>query len=312
MTALLWRRALLDYARRPLNLVLLVVVPVVIVVALAGDLANMSKLLSATAKPGHLEVATAGWAAAAVAGLAGFFQVVGSRDAEVTGSANGDRRLALAGFRLRHILAGHLGVIAAVAVITSAVSLAVSAAFFTPRLWVEYAGAVLLIAFTYAMIGVVLGPLVGRLGGLYLLLLLSIVDVGYGQTVMFHPTPPAWGAFLPARGASRLLLDGAFSTSFEQYAHLLLGLGWLAGLGTATVVVFGRQTGNKRTHTTTVCVPQADCLVRGVVATPVPGHDPERGAERVGFPRTQNSLITPSHHGPIRAEKDVRTKEVAT
>jgi hypothetical protein len=44
MTGLVVRRALLDYARRPLNLVLLVAVPVVIVVALSGELANMSKL----------------------------------------------------------------------------------------------------------------------------------------------------------------------------------------------------------------------------------------------------------------------------
>ena len=530
MTALMVRKALADYARRPLNLVLLVAVPAVIVVALAGELASMSKLLSATAKPGHLEVATAGWAAAGVAGLAGFFQVVSSRAADrrlasipgavssvvtgrlaagtvlaaaaaaaasialtirgnmanpgraiptvllvavmyvaigvlvatlvrsemngalvvsviwmldvfvgsgvgggtgvftrffpshfptmiltgqaahhsgplsnlvwsliwagglaaiaatryasttrpaprarragavtasvsptttansvtvphrltagttapaslptpgqvpripasrtraglwagvrdyrrdrvlwalmvvvplmfiataaaqtparptpvalidgarhftdilslrhihagemasiatallagiaglfvVTGSADGDRRLALAGFKSRQILAGHLGVIAGAAVLTSAVSLAVSAVFFAPRFWVEYAGADVLIALTYAMIGVVLGPLVGRLGGLYLLLLLSIVDVGYGQTVMFGPNPPGWGAFLPARGAGRLMLDGAFTTGFEQYGALLLGLGWLAVLSGAAVAMFRRRTG---------------------------------------------------------------------
>ena len=45
------RRALLDYVRRPLNVVLLLAVPVVIVIALAGDLANLSKLVSTTAKP---------------------------------------------------------------------------------------------------------------------------------------------------------------------------------------------------------------------------------------------------------------------
>jgi hypothetical protein len=128
-------------------------------------------------------------------------------------------------------------------VLTSGLSLAISAAFFAPRSWVEYAGADILIALTYAMIGVLLGPLVGRLGGLYLLLLLSIVDVGYGQTVMFHPDPPRWGAFLPARGGGRLLLDGAFTTGFEQYDPLLLGLGWLAVLTLAALWVFRRRTG---------------------------------------------------------------------
>jgi hypothetical protein len=174
-------------------------------------------------------------ASALLAGIAGLFVV--------TGSANGDRRLVLAGFRPRQILAGRLGVIAGAAVLTSALSLGISAAFFAPRFWVEYAGADLLIALTYAMIGVLLGPLVGRLGGLYLLLLLSIVDVGYGQTVMFAPHPPGWGAFLPARGAGKLLLDGAFTNGFEQYGPLLLGLAWLAGLTVAAVVVFRRRTG---------------------------------------------------------------------
>jgi hypothetical protein len=142
-------------------------------------------------------------ASALLAGVAGLFVV--------TGSADGDRRLVLAGFRPRQVLAGHLAVIGGAAVLTAAVSLAVSVAFFSPRLWPEYLGADLLIALTYAMIGVLLGPLVGRLGGLYLLLLLSMVDVGYGQSVMFHPLPPGWGAFLPTRGAGRLLLDGSFT-----------------------------------------------------------------------------------------------------
>ena len=67
MTFLVARRALADYARRPLNLVLLVAVPAVMVVALQGQLASFSKLLSTVAKPTHLEVATAGWARTAQA-----------------------------------------------------------------------------------------------------------------------------------------------------------------------------------------------------------------------------------------------------
>ena len=112
MTTLMIRKALADYARRPLNLVLLVAVPVVIVLALAGELANMSKLLSTTAKPGHLEVATAGWAAAGVAGLAGFFQVVSSRAA--------DRRIAAIPGATGPVVAGRLVAGAALAVAAAA------------------------------------------------------------------------------------------------------------------------------------------------------------------------------------------------
>jgi hypothetical protein len=174
-------------------------------------------------------------ATALLAGVAGLFVV--------TGASDGDRRLVLAGFRPRHVLAGHLGVIVGAALLTSAVSIAVSAAFFSPQLWSEYVGAILFIAMTYAMIGVLLGPLVGRLGGLYLLLLLSIVDVGYGQTVMFHPFPPSWGAYLPTRGAGRLLVDGSFTAGFEQYGSSLLALAWLAALTVGAALTFRRQIG---------------------------------------------------------------------
>jgi len=109
-----------------------------------------------------------------------------------------------------------------------------------------YAGANLLIALTYAMIGVLVGPLTGRLGGLYLILLLAFIDVGLGQTVMFPGGPPAWGAFLPGRGASRMLIDGAFTARFDEVGSLLLALAWMAVLTAATTVVFHRRTGAAR------------------------------------------------------------------
>ena len=173
-----------------------------------------------------------------LAGLAGLFIV--------TGSAGGDRRLVLAGLRAREVLAGRLGVIGAATVVTTAAAVTVSGAWYPPRQWVVFAGANLLIALTYAMVGVLVGPLTGRLGGLYLILLLAFIDVGLGQTVMFPGGPPAWGAFLPARGASRVLIDGAFTASFDEVGYLLLGLAWLAALTAATAVVYQRRTGSRR------------------------------------------------------------------
>jgi hypothetical protein len=212
LAAALWA-AVRDYRRNRVLWALLLIVPVTFV-ALAAAQTPTTLLPVSLLDGAHHSIALislrqihagemASIASALLAGVAGLFVV--------TGSADGDRRLVLAGFRPRQVLAGHLAVIGGAAVLTAAVSLAVSVAFFSPRLWPEYLGADLLIALTYAMIGVLLGPLVGRLGGLYLLLLLSMVDVGYGQSVMFHPLPPGWGAFLPTRGAGRLLLDGSFT-----------------------------------------------------------------------------------------------------
>ena len=108
-----------------------------------------------------------------------------------------------------------------------------------------FAGANLLIAATYAMIGMVLGPLTGRLGGLYLILLLAFIDVGLGQSIMFGDGPPSWGAYLPARGASRVMIDGAFTSQLDEVAALALGVAWLLALVAAAGIVYQRQTGSR-------------------------------------------------------------------
>ena len=169
-----------------------------------------------------------------LAGLTGLFVV--------TGSAGGDRRLVLAGFRPREVLAGRVGVVAAATVLTSAVAVAISGVWYPPRQWVVFVAANLLIALTYAMVGILIGPLTGRIGGLYLILLLAFIDVGFGQNVMFPAGPPTWGAFLPARGASRVMIDGAFTEHFDQTGYLLLGLAWLLILTALTGQLFKRQT----------------------------------------------------------------------
>lgn len=113
------------------------------------------------------------------------------------------------------------------------------------------------------MIGVLVRPLTGRLGGLYLILLLAFIDVGLGQTVMFPGGPPAWGAFLPGRGASRMLIDGAFTTRFEEVGSLPLGLAWLAVLTAATTVVFHRQTAVARRTGDRPASPSTDAIAVG-------------------------------------------------
>ena len=96
------------------------------------------------------------------------------------------------------------------------------------------------------MIGVLVGPLTGRLGGLYLILLLAFIDVGLGQNIMVPAGPPAWGAFLPARGASRVMIDGAFTYRFDEFGYLFLGLAWLAAFSVATLSVYQRRTRSAR------------------------------------------------------------------
>ncbi|MEL7157695.1 MAG: ABC transporter permease, partial [Actinomycetota bacterium] len=157
-------------------------------------------------------------------------------------SAQADRRLSLTNYRPGEILTVRLVVIAAAALISTAVSLAVTAASFQPVSWPIFIAANVLVALTYATIGVTVGPLFGRLGGLYLLLALPFIDIGLAQNAMFDAAPPAWGRYLPAHGAVRVMMDGAFTPTFDETAALGLAVAWLAAATATAALVFRRVT----------------------------------------------------------------------
>lgn len=242
------RAGMRDYRRNRVLWALLIGVPAVFIgLAIAVtvdrpgpvDLVDGSRRFTALLSERRMHAATmVPVTAAFLAGIAGLFVV--------TGSSRGDQRLVLAGFRPRTVLAGRLGVIGVATLVTTAAAVAVSGSWYPPRQWEVFVAANLLIALTYAMVGVLVGPLTGRLGGLYLILLLAFIDVGLGQTVMLPGGPPAWGAFLPARGASRVLIDGAFTGRFDEAGYLLVGLAWLAVLAGVATAVFQRRTGEAR------------------------------------------------------------------
>jgi hypothetical protein len=167
-----------------------------------------------------------------LAGLAGLFVVLGS--------AEGDRRLVLAGYRPLEVLAARIGVIVFAALLSTGVALAVTGASFTPQSWLTFAAANVLVALTYGMIGVLVGPRLGLLGGLYVMLALPFIDIGIAQNPMLGAAPPSWAAFMPAHGAVRVLLDGAFTPTFDEHGALALALVWLASVTTVAAAQFHR------------------------------------------------------------------------
>lgn len=173
-----------------------------------------------------------------LAGLAGLFVALGS--------AEGDRRLVLAGYRPLEVLAARIGVIVFAALLTTAVALTVTGASFSPQNWVTFAIANILTATTYGMIGVLAGPRLGLLGGLYVMLALPFIDIGIAQNAMFDAAPPAWAVVMPAHGAIRVLLDGAFTPSLDEYRALALAIAWLVGVTTLAAVQFHRLAAPRR------------------------------------------------------------------
>lgn len=167
-----------------------------------------------------------------LAGLAGLFVALGS--------AEGDRRLVHAGYRPLEVLAARIGVIIGASLLTTGVALAVTGVTFTPDQWPMFALANVLTAMTYAMIGVLVGPRLGLLGGLYVMLALPFIDIGLAQNAMFDAAPPAWASFMPAHGSIRVLLDGAFTGSLDEFGAIGLAMAWLIGVTGLAIIQFHR------------------------------------------------------------------------
>jgi hypothetical protein len=152
----------------------------------------------------------------------------------------GDRRLTLAGLRSTALLAARLAIVALAAGLATAVSLTVTAAVFHPQQWAWYAAANGLITLTYALIGVVIAPIFGRVAGVLIAFLIPFLDLGITQSPMLSDRPPAWGQALPGYGGSRILIDAAVTAGFDETRSLLVALGWLVALLVAAILLFRR------------------------------------------------------------------------
>jgi hypothetical protein len=236
------RAAWRDARRNPILWVLFVVVPVVFILTADAVTPNEPILLTVT-EYGRRAARTfnmadvhgatmAPIAVASLAALVGLFTVLDSRD--------GDRRAALAGLRPGALLSARLGVLASAVLAATAISLATTALVFDAARWPTYALANVLLAFTYALIGALLAPVFGRVGGVFIAFLLPFLDVGIVQSPMLNPEPTTLSRLLPGYGGSRVLLDGALTTGFDETSPLLVGLVWLAVLTAAVAVAYRR------------------------------------------------------------------------
>jgi hypothetical protein len=240
-----WR----DARRNPAMWALFVVVPVVFILAayaitpnqpIPVFLAEHGQLVAKTfAMPDVHGATMAPIAIGSLAALVGLFTVLDSRD--------GDRRAALAGLRPAALLSARLGVLIAAALVATGVSLGATALVFHAERWPTYAAASVLIALTYGLIGALLAPIFGRVGGVFIAFLLPFLDLGVGQSPMLHPEPTTISKLLPGYGASRVLLDGALSRTFDDLTPLLIGLAWLTALAVAVAVTYHRSTRPSRT-----------------------------------------------------------------
>ena len=220
-----------EQRRRPLLLILLVVVPAYVI---TRSIAITQATPHRIGLPGGLQIITtmkdlhgavmAGTAIAFAAGLCGVFVM--------QSALQGDRRLVVAGFRPGETVLARLTVLAADTVLVVAVSLAVTALFFAPASWLPFAAASVLLGLIYGSLGALLGAVLDKLAATYLMLFLVMTDLGIVQNPMFGDgTPGKWAVLLPGYGPVRLMVDGAYSSHFHAAAELALSFAWVALLG---------------------------------------------------------------------------------
>jgi hypothetical protein len=190
------RSFLREQVRAPLNLVLLVAIPVFFVLIFASVLGQFAKALGGDLAEQAATAISAGWAAAFLCGALAFFQVISSREA--------DRRLALAGLGPRRVAISRIGAALALGLVVSLV------AYVT--LWlrsgVEHplhaAAAIFFFAATYIGIGALIGAFVrDPLSGSLLVVLVFSLDVFSGPAMT---SKGGVANFTPTRGAANLLI----------------------------------------------------------------------------------------------------------
>jgi len=228
-----------EQRRRPLVLVLLVIVPAYVITrSVAETLSTPRRIglpdgvwVTTTMKNLH-GAGMGGLVIAFVVALVGVFVM--------QSALQGDRRLVVAGFRPGETVIARLLVLAAATTLVVGVSAVVTAFNFTPKSWPALIAALVLIGLIYGAIGALAGAVLDKLAATYFVLFLVMTDIGVVQSPMFHDKPGGLAVLLPGYGPSRAMYDGAFSETFHAGGELALSLAWLAVLGVAVVFVLRR------------------------------------------------------------------------
>jgi len=233
-----------DQRRRPLVLVLIVLVPAYVIL---WSVAETKPTPRAIELDGGVWVRTTmkalhgpGMAGLMVAFLAALLGVFVMRSALA-----GDRRLVVAGFPARDAVLSRLLVLIGLTLVAVVVSALMLGLVLTPASWPAVIAALVLTGLIYAAIGALVGVLLDKLAATYLILFLIMTDLGVVQSPMFHARPVAFAWLMPGFPLDRLLYDGAFSHTFNAMGKLLLALGWLLALGVVVFLVLRRALGTR-------------------------------------------------------------------
>lgn len=173
-------------------------------------------------------------AVASLAAVAGLFIALNNRE--------GDGRLVQSGMHRSAILVGRLGEVGVAVLVITIASLAITATVFPAKQWAGFIGGTLLLGVIYALLGICLGFLFGRVAGVLVAFVVPFLDVGITQSPMLRLEPPGPAILLPGYGPYRVLIDTGLTDNFDESSGLLVGALWAIGLSVAIVLLFFART----------------------------------------------------------------------
>lgn len=151
---------------------------------------------------------------ALLVGIAGLFLVQRSRAA--------DERLEVVGYRPAEILLARFGLLACIGAVVVTVTLLISFVHLHPEHVGWFLLALALAAATYGALGALLGLLVDRMAGVYIMLFAPMLDI----LLLGMPLgdSPSWAVWLPGHHATELALSAAFAETVATGHALWAGV----------------------------------------------------------------------------------------
>ncbi|TDQ54371.1 hypothetical protein EV190_102205 [Actinorugispora endophytica] len=161
-------------------------------------------------------------------------------------SAGFDQRLAMAGYPRASLLAAKLTALLAAAAVVCAYAVAVICLHWVPEqpvlLWASLLGA----ALAFGGIGVMLGALLrGELEGMFVIIMLSIIDMGLQNPVANPASDSDVVRYLPSYGTMQTGVAAGFLDT-TPVLHLLLGPLWFLGAVVVAGTAFRLRTRDRR------------------------------------------------------------------
>jgi ABC-2 type transport system permease protein len=227
-----------EYARTPVLLALLVFLPAYVILFFTWAVPERTVpvdvpgagLVPVGLKPTVAALMTP-MVAALIGGIAGLFLMQSARDV--------DSRLVVVGAAPRTILFARFGLLGFATLLASAVAVTVMSLTYVPDQLVPFVAATVVSGLTYGAIGILVGLVLNRLAGIYVMMFGPFLDIFLAQSPLSEGAP-AVAPYLPGHYTVEMAFDAAFTAGVDL-ATLAGGLAYLAVVAALAWVAFFRS-----------------------------------------------------------------------